>query len=140
MGGYHLRDIPKGVLGNFSKVEEEFEEFIESFFEQKCLIMAFVELSDLIGALEHYYQHQHLLYFNQYLASFILEYSYAKECSKELFVSEFIKLKNNPNSIKDLSEFLTLLSNFMQQYNMNLDDLRSMTKVTQRAFSSGERT
>lgn len=139
MAGYHLREIPKGVLGKFSKVEEEFEEFIESFFEQKCLIMAFVELSDLIGALEHYYKNQHLFYFTTYLDSFILEYSYLKECSRELFISEFTKLKNNPNSIKDLSQFLTLLNNFMYQYNMSLDDLRSMSKVTQRAFSSGER-
>jgi hypothetical protein len=54
MAGYHLKVIKKGILGDFSKVEEEFEEFLDAH-EQKCTIMELVELSDLIGSLKHYY-------------------------------------------------------------------------------------
>lgn len=53
MAGYHLREIERGVFGDVSKIKEEFEEFLESL-EQENKIMALVELSDLLGAIEGY--------------------------------------------------------------------------------------
>lgn len=51
--GYHLREIEKGVIGNFSKIKEEFEELEDAFLqEDKILILC--ELTDLIGAIESY--------------------------------------------------------------------------------------
>lgn len=50
---YHLKTIPKGVLGEFSKIEEEFLE-AQDAFEQKNPVMTLVELSDLLGAIEAY--------------------------------------------------------------------------------------
>ncbi|AXQ69724.1 hypothetical protein HOU03_gp543 [Caulobacter phage CcrSC] len=49
--GYHIRLIPKGVLGEISKIKEEFAEF-EDAMEQGSLIMALVELSDMQGAIK----------------------------------------------------------------------------------------
>ncbi|AXQ69170.1 hypothetical protein HOU02_gp555 [Caulobacter phage CcrBL9] len=49
--GYHVRLIPKGVLGEVSKIKEEFAEF-EDAMEQGSLIMALVELSDMQGAIK----------------------------------------------------------------------------------------
>lgn len=51
--GYHLREINKGVIGEFSKIKEEFEE-LEDAFEQGDSILQLCELSDLIGAIEEY--------------------------------------------------------------------------------------
>lgn len=51
--GYHLKEIPKGELGQFSKIKEELME-LEDAIEQKCHIMATVELSDLVGAIESF--------------------------------------------------------------------------------------
>lgn len=51
--GYHNKTIKKGILGEFSKIEEEFEE-LKDGFEQENPILQLVELSDLIGAIEHY--------------------------------------------------------------------------------------
>lgn len=51
--GYHLNKIPKGVLGEPSKIEEEFLEFKDAI-QQNNPIMALVELSDLVGAIEAY--------------------------------------------------------------------------------------
>ncbi len=51
--GYHLSYIPKGVLGEFSKIEEEFHEVKDSI-KQNSKIMELVELSDLYGAIESY--------------------------------------------------------------------------------------
>lgn len=51
--GYHLKEIPKGKLGDFSKIEEEFLEFKDAH-EQKVAIMELIELSDLYGAIESY--------------------------------------------------------------------------------------
>ena len=79
--GYHLKEIPKGVVGDFSKIKEELFE-AEDAIEQGCKIMELVELSDLLGALE-------------------------------LYVGN--------------------------KFNMTLDDLKSMSAITQRAFKNGAR-
>ena len=49
--GYHLKPIPKGRLGHISKIQEELMEY-EDAIEQNCRIMAMVELSDLVGAID----------------------------------------------------------------------------------------
>ena len=49
--GYHLREIPKGVLGDASKVVEEALE-LEDAMEQGNRVMALCEASDLLGAVE----------------------------------------------------------------------------------------
>lgn len=51
--GYHKKEITKGVLGEFSKIKEEFEE-LEDAVEQKDSILTLCELSDMIGAIEEY--------------------------------------------------------------------------------------
>jgi hypothetical protein len=58
MAGYHLREIKRGVFGEASKITEEHEEFVESL-EQNNPIMALVELSDLVGAIEAYIAKKH---------------------------------------------------------------------------------
>jgi hypothetical protein len=50
---YHLTVIPKGKLGEFSKVEEEFLEAKDAVAQNNPL-MALQECSDLIGAIEAY--------------------------------------------------------------------------------------
>jgi len=52
---YHKREIKKGVLGEFSKIREEFEE-LEDAWEQDDKILQLCELTDLIGAIECYTQ------------------------------------------------------------------------------------
>lgn len=51
--GYHKKSIPKGEIGKFSKIKEEFLE-LEDAFEQGDIILELCELSDLIGAIEAY--------------------------------------------------------------------------------------
>lgn len=51
--GYHLREIEKGVLGESSKIREEFEEFLDAEM-QGVAVMQLVELSDMMGAVEAY--------------------------------------------------------------------------------------
>jgi hypothetical protein len=51
--GYHKTEIPKGVLGEASKINEEFFEFKDAHIQNNT-IMELLELSDLIGAIESY--------------------------------------------------------------------------------------
>jgi hypothetical protein len=53
MPGYHIKDIPKGVLGESSKILEEVLE-LQDAEEQNCKIMQLLELSDVIGAIRMY--------------------------------------------------------------------------------------
>lgn len=50
---YHKRVIEKGVLGEPSKIKEEFEEFMDCV-DQDNTLMGLFELSDMIGAIESY--------------------------------------------------------------------------------------
>lgn len=56
--GYHKTEIPRGILGEASKIEEEFLEFKDAL-AQKNAVMALCELSDLIGAIAAYVKKQH---------------------------------------------------------------------------------
>jgi hypothetical protein len=51
--GYHLASskIRKGELGEISKIQEELDELTDAM-TQNCRVMALLELSDLIGAIE----------------------------------------------------------------------------------------
>lgn len=51
--GYHSKKINKGILGERSKIIEEFNEWLDSC-EQNVKLMEFIELSDLLGAIEAY--------------------------------------------------------------------------------------
>jgi hypothetical protein len=55
MAGYHLNKIPKGELGKWSKITEEWAEF-EDAKQQGSKIMMAVELADLYGAVREFYQ------------------------------------------------------------------------------------
>lgn len=51
--GYHLSAIPKGKLGESSKILEEVLE-LQDAEKQQSSIMALVELADLVGAINLY--------------------------------------------------------------------------------------
>jgi hypothetical protein len=57
-GGYHLKAIPKGVFGEVSKIEEEFLEFKDAL-KQNNPAMAFIELSDQLGAIRGWLERHH---------------------------------------------------------------------------------
>lgn len=62
--GYHIKEIPKGELGEFSKIKEEFLE-AEDALTQDNPIMVLLELSDMIGAIEKYCIQKHNITFKQ---------------------------------------------------------------------------
>jgi hypothetical protein len=51
--GYHKVKIEKGILGEFSKIKEEFEELSDGV-QQENPVLIIVELCDMIGAIEAY--------------------------------------------------------------------------------------
>lgn len=51
--GYHVAKIIKGEYGKFSKIQEEYQEALDAI-TQANPVMVFLELSDLIGAIEGY--------------------------------------------------------------------------------------
>lgn len=53
--GYHLASskISRGELGEISKIQEELDELRDAM-TQDCRIMALLELSDMLGAVELY--------------------------------------------------------------------------------------
>lgn len=56
--GYHLKDIPRGEVGEPSKILEEALEIVDAH-EQGIKIMTQVEMSDVYGALDRYREKHH---------------------------------------------------------------------------------
>lgn len=56
--GYHITPIPKGVIGEVTKILEESLELLDAV-DQKCTIMQLVEASDIYGALESFVEQKH---------------------------------------------------------------------------------
>jgi hypothetical protein len=51
--GYHLKNIKKGRLGEFSKIQEEMEELSDAV-DQNIPPLIICELCDMVGAIELY--------------------------------------------------------------------------------------
>ena len=55
--GYHKTEIEKGILGEFSKIKEEFEELKDAVYQEDKILQMW-ELSDLVGAIESFCQNK----------------------------------------------------------------------------------
>ena len=75
---YHKKEIEKGVLGEFSKIQEEIDELSDAI-DQDDKIMQICELSDLIGAIESFSLNK----FNLSLEDLIKFSNKTKEAFKE---------------------------------------------------------
>jgi hypothetical protein len=76
--GYHKKEITKGLIGEFSKIKEEFLE-LEDSFEENDKILQICELTDLIGAIEEYSNNK----FNISLEDLIIFSNKTKSAFKE---------------------------------------------------------
>lgn len=56
--GYHLAYIPKGELGEVSKIVEELAE-LKDAVAQDCRVMQLVEMSDMMGAMQAFLDRHH---------------------------------------------------------------------------------
>ena len=56
--GYHLKEIPRGEVGELSKVYEEILEALDAE-AQGSTVMAIVELADMLGALKAFLAKHH---------------------------------------------------------------------------------
>ena len=143
MAGYHLYDIPKGVLGEYSKVIEEFEEFQDAL-EQDAAIMAIIELSDLVGAAKYYYFEQG----EKARWQEVIAHIYTRDGVKALPVDstdlfEAFRLTLDMKKINHwdkLDLFLYEVDGYVRAYNLTIRDLIRMSSITERAFISGRRT
>lgn len=126
--GYHINEIKKGTVGEVSKIVEEIYEYEDAVL-QGVKIMALVELSDLIGAIELHWEK----YKNEEIDSVYVE----------LELEDYINVFKNKKSLSK-SDKVNLLMDITRVLNrdfpgITLDDLKKMSFVTQRAFINGRR-
>jgi hypothetical protein len=140
--GYHINVIDKGVYGEFSKVAEEFQE-VQDAWEQKCSIMAIVELSDMLGAMETFYPnfHKHLEQAREQLRHRIVQNGHEPvEARAKIEITkafQFVKLGHNPEWA--VSNLLSQIMEYLFCYNLDIDDAMEMSTITKRAFTNGRR-
>lgn len=127
MSGYHIRKINKGVLGEISKIQEEYEEVLDSI-EQDSIIMELVELSDLYGAFEAYLER-----YGFHMKGLInTEYVGDIESVGEA-ISGLGTVPGNSRFYNELRVYSC------HTRNVSMRDLKIMSDITKRAFTSGER-
>jgi phosphoribosyl-ATP pyrophosphohydrolase len=56
--GYHKTEIPKGKLGKFSKIEEEWAELLDARAQNQPVLML-CEICDLLGAIQLYLEQRY---------------------------------------------------------------------------------
>jgi hypothetical protein len=161
--GYHITSIQKGKNGEVSKIKEEILELKDAEL-QKSKIMALVELSDLIGAIE--------LYANNYTSQFkkhcefsfddiiekIIDDSNRQDYSKwnnmvgfegtseEIETSvdnlqQAFDANDLDKQITQIPIMLILIALYLEKNNtgLNISDLVIMKDITKRAFINGRR-
>jgi phosphoribosyl-ATP pyrophosphohydrolase len=169
MAGYHITYIKKGKLGAFSKVEEEFYEFVDSQ-NQDAKIMGLIELSDLIGALHIYLaKHFDLDLHKQVLPKIKLKTEEKSEGKHKNHQYLYLQIANSFDSLKEkinvntldffevreftqqeiedkfkllqkpLYIFLFSVAYYLSHFNLTFKDISTMSNITQRAFESGSR-
>ena len=135
MAGYHLKNIPRGEIGKFSKIEEEFLEFLDAV-EQKSTVMALVELSDLVGSIKYYLKE------NGYSNNFpdLIKHSRYLYHNLDEVKESFDLLKQQKIDLDLYKDFFLVLHGYVKNYNMGLEDLVIMSTITERVFLNGHRT
>jgi hypothetical protein len=134
--GYHIRVIEKGVLGEFSKIREEYLECMDAF-EQFCVIMALIEMSDLLGAMRWYYGEDVM----EKLIDIAREVA-EQEDSKIVYPSfqdAFKELETMPDHEPHIVVFIRSIIGYLGEVNMSIHDLKTMNDITRRAFDNGRR-
>lgn len=141
MAGYHLYNIPRGELGQFSKISEEFLEFTDAL-DQNCHVMALVELSDLMGSIKCYYKaHNQQNEFDSIVSS-VQNQPQNKPVDFFDLEENFLILNSaSPeNKWSKFELFISELHQYVKKYNLTLQDLMVMAQITERVFVNGYRT
>lgn len=141
MAGYHIREIENGVFGQFSKIKEEFDEFLDAL-DQNCTLMALLELSDLLGALEGYCLKKNISFTDLISKSVEAAAVVHPERKTDLHFrfSQITQATSQEEVIARLEDFLVDVVLYVETFNLRMLDLLTMSKITQRAFISGHRT
>jgi hypothetical protein len=140
--GYHVNVIDKGVYGQFSKVAEEFQE-VQDAWEQECTIMALVELSDMLGAMEAVYPdfHRHAAQAEEQLRHRMVQNKHQPvEARSRIEITEafqFVAKDHNPEW--SVSNLLSQIMEYLVCFNMTIADAMKMSTITKRAFINGRR-
>lgn len=149
---YHTRKIEKGVLGEFSKMREEFEEFKDGL-EQQDSILCLCELSDLVGATEMYIKRwdmdfRYIIYgINGSEVFNVPKYDFQKQSFVDIFdysfgLIEYI-INHEDHKMADIivgiCEFFYVVQEYLKTMNLSLDDLKKFSDKTVSAFISGKR-
>lgn len=139
--GYHLKHIQKGILGEFSKVEEEFEEF-EDALEQNNPIMVIVELVDMYGAIQKYREKYQLESNYEGFGESDFDLSETQIILKNIMVMcRYFVDVNEPERIDaNLTHLEINIIAYLQYYNLTKENILTMLDATERAFKSGRRS
>jgi hypothetical protein len=128
---YHLKEIPKGILGEFSKIEEEFLEFLDAI-DQDNILMALIELSDMLGAIEYYREKYNLIIPEDvaYVGNISNVIENMRGC---------LNVYKETKSLEHLHLLEANMYTWCSFFNISKERLKIMTDATQRAFKSGRR-
>lgn len=138
MAGYHIKFIKKGVLGQLSKIEEEFNEFIDSH-EQNSFVMEMVELSDLIGATISFYRTHGKESRWVNVHDVLMKEKSTTVISFDELVEKFGTINKQNPDFTDLANFILATHHYVKQFNLGYKDLYKMHTITERAFLNGNR-
>lgn len=138
--GYHLVAISRGELGELSKVREELDE-LEDAMTQGARIMAQIELSDMLGAIEAF-RDRHLPFVTISEGVHVTAMGELSSIRLELD-SLAAAMVHVPRCAEvNFSGLMAAIVAFVTRHfpGTTLQDLMTFSAITKRAFANGRRT
>jgi hypothetical protein len=138
--GYHLVAIARGELGELSKIREELDE-LEDAMSQGSRIMAQVELSDMLGAIEAF-RDRHLPAVAIFAGAHLASMGELASIRMELDSLGAAMARVPRGADATLAGLMAAIEAFATRHlpGTTLQDLVTFSAITKRAFVNGRRT
>lgn len=142
--GYHLHAFSKGVVGELSKVEEEVLE-LEDALLQDSSIMALVELSDLVGAVNAFIARHHPQLAEFPPLAIIVDKDDSPSALSDIKAAVLALGQGEMDETtlrRKVGHLFGLVDDFTRCEfpGLGLEDLEKMSAITQRAFKNRRRS
>lgn len=137
-----MTSIPKGVLGQASKIEEELLEYLDAC-EQGCVLMALNELADVMGAMRAYSQRFSAIFrFEELLTHSMVLEPVPWEFSSEEYAQTYlfhVRLIKGFEAQMPMINILRMIRHQIKPYNLTLQDLDHMRALKENASAGAGR-
>ena len=132
--GYHIRNIPRGTLGEWSKVSEEIEEIIDAL-EQNLKPMVLIELCDCLGAIHSHANHEEEFNFENWVYITSTERNqYQRYTDLDVIIEKFKLDLQEADIEENPKKLINALISFVEHYFMGSVTIADLVRFSNKTI------